>query len=117
TVRYPMRPTGEVMISIALRRPDGKLVGLSAAQIRLVGDNGHVEEASTEFDGSVSLQSLPAGVYRLELDPEQAVRLRMSLVTPVTITIKGDGSFVPDAEAEVRFAPRPEDQTKETAAL
>jgi hypothetical protein len=117
TVRYPMRPTGEVMVTISLRRPDGQLVGLSAAQIRLVGDNGHIAEASTEFDGSVNFQDLPTGTYRLELDPAQAGRLRMSLAAPLSITIKDDGDFVPDAAAEVRFAPRPEETPKETAAL
>ena len=116
-VSYPLRPTGEVMVTISLRRPDGRLVGLSAAQIRLVGDNGHVAEASTEFDGSVSVQGLPAGAYRLELEPEQAARLRMSLVAPVSIVVKGDGSFVPDAEAEVRFAPRPDEEPTQTASL
>lgn len=108
TVRYAMKPTGEVMIRIILIREGVKPVGLSAARIRLVGDNGYVAEASTEFDGSAIIGSLPIGEYRLELDPEQAKRLRMTLITPVRVSIKGDGSFVPDAEAQVRFEPRPE---------
>jgi hypothetical protein len=114
-IRYPMRPTGDVMIILSLRRPDGSLVGLSAAQIRLVGDNGHTAEASTQFDGSAAFESLPVGTYRLEIDPEQAARLRMSLVAPVSVAIKGDGGFVPDAKAEVRFAPRPDDAAKAPA--
>jgi hypothetical protein len=109
TVRYPMKPTGEVLVSVNLRRPDGVLVGLSAAQIRLVGDNGYTAEASTEFDGSASFQNLPVGKYRLELDSEQAKRLRMSLLEAQTVTIAGDGAFAPDVVAEVRFAPREEE--------
>jgi hypothetical protein len=117
TIRYPMRPTGEVMVKVSLRRPDGALVGLSAVQVRMVGDKGQVVEAKTEFDGSANFQSLPAGFYHLELDPDQAARLRMSLVKPVSVTIKGDGEILPDAEAEVKFQPRPEEKTQESASL
>jgi hypothetical protein len=111
-VRYPMRPTGEVMVRVMLRRADGKLVGLSAARVRLVGDNGHTGEAGTEFDGSAIFEALPIGTYKLELDAEQAQRLRMHLVGPVSVTIKGDGGMVSDAEAEVQFEPRPADNTE-----
>jgi hypothetical protein len=113
TILYPMRPTGEVMVKIELRRPDGNLVGVSAVNVRMVGDKGQAFEAKTEYDGSANFQNLPAGAYRVELDAEQAARLRMSLVKPVTVNIKGDGGFVPDAEAEVKFAPRPDDAPKE----
>ncbi|RAK61425.1 hypothetical protein DJ021_17255 [Phenylobacterium hankyongense] len=116
-IRYPMRPTGEIMVKVSLRRPDGALVGLSAVQVRMVGDKAQVVEAKTEFDGSANFQSLPAGTYHLELDPDQAARLRMSLVKPVTVTIKGDGEFLPDAEAEVKFQPRPEEKPQDSASL
>ncbi|HVI30936.1 hypothetical protein [Phenylobacterium sp.] len=114
TVRYPMKPTGEVIVTIQLRRADGAMVGLSAAQIRLVGDNGVVLEATTEFDGSAAFQNLPVGTYRLELDPEQAQRLRMSLAAPASVTITGDGGFAPDIMAEVKFAPRPQENAQQT---
>ncbi len=107
-IDYPLRPTGEVFVSIALRRPDGKLVGLSATRIRLVAASGDVLEATTEFDGSADFQDAPAGAYRLELDPEQAARLRMRLVRPVTLTIGTDGAPNPDIKAQVEFAPRDE---------
>ncbi|RAK50859.1 hypothetical protein [Phenylobacterium deserti] len=116
TIRYPMRPTGEVMVHVSLRRPDGALVGIAAVQLRLVGDNGHVGEVSTEFDGSANFINLPPGQYRLELDGGQAQRLRMSLVKPVNVTITGDGGFIPDAEAEVRFERRTEEQSQDVAS-
>jgi hypothetical protein len=109
-VAYPMRPTGEVMVKILLRRPDGKLVGLSAAQVRVVSEKGVIREAGTEFDGSASFQDLPAGVWRLELDPDQAARLRMHLLKAAEITIRGDGGGTPDVQAEVAFEPRPVDK-------
>lgn len=109
TILYPMQPTGEVLVKVMLRRPDNSLVGLSAVQVHLVDQKGKAFDARTEYDGSANFENLPQGVYQLQLDAEQAARLRMTLVKPVTVTIKGDGAFIPDAQAEVRFAPRPED--------
>ena len=105
-IEYPMRPTGEVMVNVRLRRPDKGLVGLSATRVRLVDAKGLVLEGVTEFDGSVNFLDVPAGTYQLELDKEQAARLRMRLTAPVSVTIKPDGSIAPDANAEVEFEPR-----------
>ena len=109
-IDYPLRPTGEVMVNLKLRRPDAQLVGLSATRLRLVDDKGAAVEGVTEFDGSVNFQDLPAGTYALQLDAEQAQRLRMRLLAPVTVTIKPDGSINPDVNAEVEFLPRPDDK-------
>jgi hypothetical protein len=108
-IEFPMQPTGDIMIRILLRRPDGPKVGLSGVRVRLVGERGQTFDANTEFDGSASFQELTPGVYRLELDPEQAKRLRMRLVAPLSVTIKGDGRFIPDASAEVEFERRTAD--------
>jgi hypothetical protein len=105
-IEYPMRPTGEVMVNVKLRRPDQTRVGLSATRVRLIDSKGVALEGMTEFDGSVNFQDLPAGTYRLELDKDQAARLRMRLLAPVSVTIKPDGSITPDASAEVEFEPR-----------
>jgi hypothetical protein len=114
-IEFPMQPTSEVMVRILLRRPDGTKVGLSAVRARLVAADGHAVEAKTEFDGSAGFEEITAGTYRLELDPEQAARLRMHLLTPLTVTIKGDGGFTPDTSAEVAFDPRPEDKAEDKA--
>jgi hypothetical protein len=108
TIEYPLQPTGEVMVNLKLKRPDGRLVGLSATRIRLMGAKGQATEGVTEFDGSVNFHDLPAGTYRVELDPDQAQRLRMRMTAPVTVTIKPDGAFTPDANVTVEFAPRPD---------
>jgi hypothetical protein len=106
TIEYPLRPTGEVMVNLKLRRPDGRTVGLSAARIRLVGAKGEVAEGVTEFDGGVNFHDVPAGTWRVELDPEQSQRLRMRLAAPVTVVIRPDGSMTPDANVVVEFEPR-----------
>ena len=109
-VEYPVRPTGEVMINLKLRRPDGQSVGLSATRVRVVDQRGVATEGVTEFDGSVSFQDLPAGDYRMELDADQATRLRMRLTDPVRFTIRPDGSLTPDVTGQVEFTPRPDDR-------
>jgi hypothetical protein len=108
-VEFPMQETGEVMVRLLLRRPDGSRVGISAVHARLVSADGKIFEAQSEFDGSTSFQDLTPGAYHLELDPDQAKRLRMHLTAPLTVTIKGD-AFTPDATAEVTFDPRPQDE-------
>jgi len=104
-IPYPIRPTAEVMVSLKLRRADQSFVGLSAARLRLNDGRGLVVEGATEFDGTANFQSVPAGSYAVELDPEQAQRLRMRLVAPVTVVVKPDGSAT-DVEGEVKFDPR-----------
>jgi hypothetical protein len=108
-VEYPMQTTSEVLVRILLRRPDGTLVGISGVQVKLMGSNGKVIESKTEFDGSANFEDLTAGTYQLALDEDQAQRLRMHLVAPLSVTIKGEGGFTPDASAEVKFDPRPEE--------
>lgn len=115
-VEYPIQPTTEVIVRILLRRPDGGTVGISGVLVHLVGDNGHTSDSKTEFDGSANFEDLVAGTYHLALDDEQAKRLRMHLVAPLTVTIKGDGGFTPDASAEVKFDPRPQETTSDKPA-
>jgi hypothetical protein len=107
-IEYPLRPTGEVMVNVRLRRPDVGLVGLSATRIRLVDAKGVAVEGVTEFDGSANFQDLPAGTYQVQLDPEQAQRLRMRLAAPVSVTIRPDGGITPDATIIVEFEPKPD---------
>jgi hypothetical protein len=104
-----------VLVRIMLRRDDGTRVGLSAVNIQLLRDQAEPVEARTEYDGSANFASLTPGVYRLELDPEQAQRLRMTLIKPVTIIVKGDEGFLPDVTAEVQFAPRTDDKKRVAA--
>ena len=113
-VEYPMRPTGEVMVNIKLRRPDQPSVGLSATRVRLIDARGVIYEGVTEFDGSANFQDVPIGTYRLELDKEQAARLRMHLTGPVSVTIRSEGAITPDVSAEVQFDPRTEADARPT---
>ncbi|HEX6860303.1 MAG TPA: hypothetical protein VF138_08940 [Caulobacteraceae bacterium] len=102
-VYYPLTPTAEVLARIVMRQEDGKEVGLSAVHLLLTRNGGEPIEATTEFDGSVAFEGLPAGDYTLTLDPDQAARLHMRLAAPVTFTVRADTGYMPDVRGEVVF--------------
>lgn len=102
-IPYPLAPQGEVMVKLTTVQGDGKQTGLSALRIRAVPDAGTPIEAQTEYDGTVVLGGLRAGHYRIELDPDQAARLRMRLDAPIDFTIDPAGGAVPDRRGIVIF--------------
>lgn len=106
-VDYPLRPTGGVAVKVELLRDDGQRVGLASVRLRLVRADGHIVEAVTEFDGSAVFDAAPVGTYRLQLDPNQAGRLRMRLLEQPDVTIAGNGDYAPDVTVQVRFDPAP----------
>ncbi len=65
-------------LQLRLLRPDGSL----AARVR------------SESDGFFLFERLPAGEYRLELDPQQAASLKIRLEGPVTLTLGGKSSVL-----------------------
>lgn len=99
---YPLQPAGEVYARLFLRRAEGE-TGLSALRMRLVHDGQPPITATTEFDGSVVFTGVPPGSYRLEIDPDQARRLRMRLKDAVTLSVTADGAQ--DIAAEIIFEP------------
>ncbi|SDC44528.1 hypothetical protein SAMN05444678_10371 [Sphingomonas sp. YR710] len=102
-VPYPLAPQGEVMIHISVRQADGKLVGLSALRLIATPDHGAPVEAQTEYDGSVVLEGLRSGHYRIDLDPVQAARLKMRLEAPMAVTVAHDGGVLPDVSGVIIF--------------
>jgi hypothetical protein len=102
-VPYPLTPTGDVMAKVVMRKGAGRLTGLSAVRVRLVGESGRSVEAVTEFDGSAHFEKIPAGVYRLALDEDQAVRLGMRFAEPVMVVMDPVESPIHDLTAEVEF--------------
>ena len=114
-IPYAMTATGEVLARVSVQR-NGKPVGLSAVRIRLVRAGAPPIEGLTEFDGTVSFEHLPPGAYSLELDPDQAARLRMHLVTPISFTVSPGGGFVPDLAPVVEFEAAPADAPAATDA-
>lgn len=106
-VNFPMRPTGGVRVKVELLRDDGQRVGLASVRVQLSPEAGPPVEGVTEFDGSAVFDAVPTGTYRLQLEPKQAGRLRMRLVQPASVVIRGDGDDAPDMVVQVRFDPAP----------
>ncbi len=68
---------------------------VSRLQLRLLRpDGGLAARARSESDGFFLFERLPAGEYRLELDPQQAASLKIRLEGPVTLTLGGKSSVL-----------------------
>jgi hypothetical protein len=100
-IPYPLQPAGEVYLRVYVRRAEGE-TGLSGLRMQLVRDGQPAITAASEFDGSIVFAGIPPGAYRLEIDPEQAERLRMRLKEPIVLAVAAEDSL--DLAAEVTFA-------------
>ncbi|WP_083554903.1 hypothetical protein [Novosphingobium sp. NDB2Meth1] len=68
---------------------------VSRLQLRLLRRDGSLAaRARSESDGFFLFERLPAGEYRLELDPQQAAALKIRLEGPVTLTLGGKSSVL-----------------------
>ncbi|GEO01320.1 hypothetical protein NSE01_31520 [Novosphingobium sediminis] len=68
---------------------------VSRLQLRLLRSDGSLAaRARSESDGFFLFERLPAGQYRLELDPQQAASLKIKLEGPVTLTLGGKSSVL-----------------------
>jgi hypothetical protein len=71
-------------------RADSGTRAVSRLQLRLLRPDGSLAaHARSESDGFFLFERLPAGQYRLELDPQQAASLKIRLEGPVTLTLGG----------------------------
>lgn len=68
---------------------------VSRLQLRLIRADGSLAaRVRSESDGFFLFERLPAGTYRLELDPQQAASLKIRLEGPITLTLGGKSSVV-----------------------
>jgi hypothetical protein len=93
-VTYPFTPTSEVIVRLEVEQDDGRRVGLSALRFNLVAESGRTVPGSTEFDGTAVLEDVKPGRYDLQLDPEQAGRLKLRLSAPVKIEVTPESGQV-----------------------
>lgn len=86
--------SGEVSVRAVFEKGDGVTRGLSALRLRLVNERGEVAfEGRSEFDGTLLAAGLKPGAYRIEIDPEQAERLGLSLAGETSISIPPSGGY------------------------
>lgn len=99
-IPYAIIPIGELYARVTVQQ-GGRAVGISALRLRLVRQSVEPMTATTEYDGSAVFSAVRPGTYTLELDPEQAERLRMRLKEAMTVTVGVDETI--SIEAEVVF--------------
>jgi hypothetical protein len=105
-VKYPLQSLGEVALKMMLLREGAAPRGLSALQVQLVSNKGEVvADGQSEFDGTVIFERLPPGSYAVRIAPEQAGRLKLKLVSNVSITVPVKGGYVGQFVADVVAAP------------
>jgi hypothetical protein len=76
---------------------------VSAVGFNVIDSNGSiVARLRSEADGFFLIESIPIGTYRIELDPDQAARLNIKLVTPISFTIQSNATSSERLRIEVQ---------------
>jgi len=102
---YAFSRSGEVTLK-AMFVAAGNSRGLSALSLRLVDAGGKdVAAGRTEFDGSLFLEGLKPGKYRVAIDTAQADRLHLTLRDPVELVIPSAGGYIGEVPLAVTELP------------
>lgn len=97
-ISYPMQMTSEAEVTVKLRR-GGETRALAAVNLRLVPETGGDPVAvRTDHGGVAFVEGLRPGDYRIELDPEQARALGLSLEGAPRLTAPPGGGYVRAAD-------------------
>jgi hypothetical protein len=94
-IDLPLQQTGEIEMTVQLQRPGVDDRALAAVNVQLVPDNGRAPLlARSDHAGVVFIEDAPPGRYRIQLDPQQAANLGMSLVGSPVVVLPPAGGFV-----------------------
>jgi hypothetical protein len=112
-VRYPITTTGEVELKFNFLREGYTPHGLASLSVELLNDKGAVvAHGRTEYDGTVLIEGLHAGVYDVRIAPDQAQRLHMALRAPLKVKVTSAGGFVGEIDGEVVLTTRSDRETE-----
>lgn len=90
-----LQQTGEIEMTVQLQRPAVEDRPLAAVNLRLVPDDGRSPLlARSDHAGVVFIEDAPPGRYHIQLDPQQAADLGMSLVGSPVVVLPPAGGFV-----------------------
>lgn len=93
-IDYPLQISGELELSVKLRRPDGVERSLSALAVDLVPEGGGASVAGrSDHGGILYFEGVRPGAYDVRLAPEQA-SLGLVLAAPLRVVIPAGGGFV-----------------------
>ncbi len=103
-VSYPMQITSEVELTARLAR-DGRTQTLAAVDLQLVPVSGGAPiRTRTDHAGVAFVEGLRPGRYRVELDPDQARDLGLTLESAPDLVAPADGGFVRGGDITIRVA-------------
>lgn len=102
-VDLPLQQSGEVELTVLIRRDGGPDRPLAAVNLQLIPEAGPETGpeigqkpilARSDHSGVVFIEDLPPGRYRVQLDPQQAADLGMTLIVAPIAILPTDGGFV-----------------------
>lgn len=94
-VELPLQQSGEVELTVLLRRDGGQDRPLAAVNLQLIPEAGGAPIlARSDHAGIVFIEDVPPGRYKVQLDPQQAADLGMTLVAAPIAILPADGGFV-----------------------
>jgi hypothetical protein len=98
----PLVDTGEVEGEVRLLDASGARA-VSAVALLILDDKGTIVKAlRSESEGYFLVETLPTGTYSLVLDPEQAERLKLELVSPITFTVQGSDAATISLQVDIK---------------
>lgn len=104
-IDVPMRRSAEVELLAQLASDQGPARPLAALSILLVPENGGAPfPGRSDHAGVVFFERLPPGAYAVQLDPDQARALGVSLAAPARVVVSATGGFVDGGAFQVRIA-------------
>lgn len=103
-VEFPLAALGEVEVRVVLDKTSPAR-GVSAVQVQLLKPDGAVAASgTTEYDGTLILEGLRPGEYRVALDPDQAKRLNLVLAESRTVKIASGGGDAGRVTVPIRLS-------------
>jgi hypothetical protein len=98
----PLIETGEIEGVVRFIDRNGSRP-VSAVGFNIIDKSGKiVARVRSEADGYFIVESIALGSYTIELDPDQAARLNIKLVAPVTFAIRGEAESAGRVAIEVQ---------------
>lgn len=93
-VDYPLQITSEIEVTVRLRRGTEART-LAAVDLKLIPENGaDAITARTDHAGTAFAEGVRPGRYRIELDPDQARDLGLTLEGAPELIVPADGGYV-----------------------
>jgi hypothetical protein len=90
----PIAVMGEAELRTIFEKPNEAPKPISNLHLQLTDWKGDVvRDGYSALDGSLFFENLPPGSFSVRLEPGQAVKLKLQLAEPVTVTIKPGGGF------------------------